>query len=405
MNADPAGGSGGAAGAGRQRPVILHLLHGAGGGLEVSARVLAHRYGDAFDHRFLFVHSRRDWFLEEAEGQHERVPLAWCFGLDRVARRLRADMVHVHHPTGDHAHLLRALARLPVPYGITVHDFHPICPRHHLVPPGGVYCEAPTDPGVCRRCLAGAPRLRVDPVRWRARHRALLEGARFVAVPSRYAGEVLGRHWPELRCVHVPHPYRPAGAAGEAPTQADGQGRYPVAVVGALGREKGGDLLERLAARAEARDRPLRFVMLGDTHRLGGPQNLYGGHLFVNGSYRREDLPGLLREHGAMLAAFPAIGPETFSLTLSEVWASGLPALVPDFGALAERVRDTGAGWTLADWQNPDAWLDALMERVRDPEALVRAGRAGRVAVAASGKGETGYEALYKAALRGGGSA
>ncbi|WP_198005608.1 glycosyltransferase [Thioalkalivibrio thiocyanodenitrificans] len=370
----------------------MHLLHGGGGGLEAVVRILADQLGAGFEHHLLFAHAG-NWRLEGPDGGTVPLRFGWWNGPDRVVRRLGAAFVHVHHlPQG-----LPGLERLRVPYGVTVHDFHPVCPRNHLVPPAEVYCGAPEDVALCRRCLAAKPRLRVDPVRWRARHRELLESARFVAVPSRYAGEVLARHWPELRCIHVPHPYHPAGAPDEAPAQPDGQGLYPVAVVGALGREKGGEMLERLAARAEARELPVRFVMLGDTHRLGGPQSLFGGHLFVNGSYRREDLPGLLREHGAMLAAFPAIGPETFSLTLSEVWASGLPALVPDFGALAERVRDAGAGWTLADWQDPDAWLDALMERLSDPQALARAGRAARNA--AAGPGEADYGALYREAL------
>lgn len=356
--------------------------------------MLADQLASRFEHHLLFAHDG-DWRIEGPDAEAIRLRCAWFDGLGRTVRRLEAAFVHVHHlPQG-----LPGLERLRVPYGVTVHDFHPVCPRNHLVPPDDVYCGAPEDVALCRRCLAAEPRRKVDPMHWRARHGALLRGARFVAVPSRYTGDVLARHWPDLPFVHVPHPYHPQGCVGEAPLCAGPDGRYPVAVVGALGREKGGEMLERLAARAEARGLPLRFVMLGDTHRLGGPQSLYGGHLFVNGSYRLEALPGLLREHGAVLALFPAIGPETFSLTLSEVWACGLPAMVPDMGALAERVRETGAGWTLADWHSPDAWLDALMARLGDSGALARAGRAARHAVSRVVTGKGWYEELYSMAV------
>ena len=44
---------------------------------------------------------------------------------------------------------------------------------------------------------------------------------------------------------------------------------------------------------------------------------------------------------------FPNRLPESFSYTLSEVWASGLPVIVPDAGALGERVARHGGGWRL----------------------------------------------------------
>jgi len=39
--------------------------------------------------------------------------------------------------------------------------------------------------------------------------------------------------------------------------------------------------------------------------------------------------------------------PESFSYTLSEVWAAGIPVIVPEEGALAERVGRHGGGWLL----------------------------------------------------------
>ena len=121
-----------------RRPVILHVLHG-GGGLEVSVRLLMQQHGTAFRHCTLSVRSSRDWAYEMPDGGETRLTFAWWDGLGRVVRRLGVDLVHVHHLAGDRQRLLRALARLSVPYGVTVHDFYLVCPRTHLVPPGGVY--------------------------------------------------------------------------------------------------------------------------------------------------------------------------------------------------------------------------------------------------------------------------
>ena len=60
------------------------------------------------------------------------------------------------------------------------------------------------------------------------------------------------------------------------------------------------------------------------------------------------------RNIACALVAFPSAGPETFSFTLSESWAAGLPVIVPPFGALAERVAESSAGWlwTDSEWRD-----------------------------------------------------
>ena len=62
------------------------------------------------------------------------------------------------------------------------------------------------------------------------------------------------------------------------------------------------------------------------------------------------------------LVAYPSVGPETFSFTLSEAWAAGRPVVVPPIGALAERVAASGGGWVLSD----EEWRDdvRMLERI-----------------------------------------
>ena len=358
-----------------RRPRVLQVLHGGAGGLGVAVDLLVEQTGTDFEHRRLYVESGR-WSVPDAEGVPVRMLLRDAGALRRLVRRHGVDVVHVHHVLGDRKRLLRALRRLPVPYGVTVHDFYLACPRIHMVPPGQVYCGAPTDPGFCNDCLARVPGVRADITQWRREHGELLRGAAFVTTPTADTARVLSRYWPDLQPQVVAHDYRPAGLEA-APPDAGPEEPVSIGVVGALGPEKGGERVERLAEAARARNLPLRFVVLGDTHRHGGPQALMDGWLFVHGSYRREQLPRLLEQYRIRLAAFPAIWPETFCLTLSETWASHLPALAPAFGALGERVSATDGGWTVADWTEPDAWLDAILQHIRDPEAMQAAGERG----------------------------
>jgi glycosyltransferase involved in cell wall biosynthesis len=95
--------------------------------------------------------------------------------------------------------------------------------------------------------------------------------------------------------------------------------------------------------------------------------------LTIHGRYEPRELPGLLAHYRVRLVAFPSAGPETFSFTLSETWAAGLPVVVPPFGALAERVAGTGAGWlwTEAEWRDEAKMLARIMALVAPGDAAV----------------------------------
>ncbi|MEO6749345.1 MAG: hypothetical protein ABI294_07130, partial [Casimicrobiaceae bacterium] len=59
--------------------------------------------------------------------------------------------------------------------------------------------------------------------------------------------------------------------------------------------------------------------------------------------------------------------PESFSYTLSEAWAAGRPVIVPDDGALGERVAQSGGGWRLAAGFDAQA-VAQLLARLATPD-------------------------------------
>jgi hypothetical protein len=71
----------------------------------------------------------------------------------------------------------------------------------------------------------------------------------------------------------------------------------------------------------------------------------------VHGVFDPDQLPRLVQLYGARLALFPPGMPESHCYALSDAWMSGLAALAPDHGALAERIRRHGGG-TLYDAQS-----------------------------------------------------
>ena len=386
-----------------ERPGVLHVLHGKGGGTEhhvhdLVAAIPGHRH-------YVMVALGDRWEVEDLAAGADATPISYCF--DRKTDELWADFltavvdifavqfVHVHHLSGSRAGLLTALANAGVPYGMTVHDFHLACPTITLMNGADRFCGGETDPEACRRCLAEQPGLRdVNLDEWRRDHAALLASARFLLAPSQSAADLLARYYPPHDVYVVPHD-KPKTANGYVPPEPKfvlpDDGVPTVAVLGAIGPVKGARRLEQLVALTRERRLPLRWVLIGYLDRQYLPIQDDDRVFTVHGPYRPAEIPALLDHYRVRLTVFPSAGPETFSYTLTESFAAGRPALVPPIGALGERVRASGGGWLMRDWQDERAILDQLCELLA-PAAKEEVARAAASAshVAFAGAGAMG---------------
>ena len=115
-------------------------------------------------------------------------------------------------------------------------------------------------------------------------------------------------------------------------------------------------------------------MLIGYLDRQQGPWQSEDKAFTVHGRYRAGALPAILRAYGADLVLFPSAGPETFSYTLSESWSAGLCVLVPPIGALAERVRASGAGqvMTTEEWQHTQAMFARIESLLFGAERALR---------------------------------
>jgi len=382
---------------------VLHVIHGHGGGTEHYARALIDASRARFRHH-LAIAVGDTWQVEEHAGDGamrafdvSRGPgEAWPDFFGGLCARFRIDLVHLHNISGCRDGIFAALAASGVPFGYTVHDLGFACPTLLFLGADGNYCFEQTDPAVCGACLRTQPAYAgVDIEDWRARHQALLARAAFLIAPSHWAAAALTRYYPELAVEVIPHGapgVRARRATDDAGSQTPRErprtlalpedGVATIAVLGAVGPDKGARRLERLAALVRSTGRPLRFVLIGYMDVQHGPWQSDDVVLTVHGRYDPRDLPDLLAHYRARLVAFPSAGPETFSFTLSEAWAAGLPVVVPPFGALAERVAGTGAGWLWTEHE----WRDEarMLARIGD---LVAPGNLATLASAAEHAG------------------
>ena len=135
-----------------------------------------------------------------------------------------------------------------------------------------------------------------------------------------------------------------------------------VCIVGGIGIHKGYNVLLACARDAARRDLPLDFIVVGTT--IDDARLLATGRVFVTGHFKPHEAVDLIRRQNASLALLPSVWPETWCLGLSEIWRAGLRAAAFDFGAPAERIRQTGWGFLLPAGLPPKAMNTVLMNVV-----------------------------------------
>ena len=129
-------------------------------------------------------------------------------------------------------------------------------------------CGGITDIASFARCLERQAEFEhIDIVQWRERHRGLVTGASFRIAPSRWAGAMAERYFPGAPVEVVSH-----GVIDEDKGPTPGARAVlllpdddvpTVAVLGAIGPDKGARRLERLVGLARARKAKVRFVLIG----------------------------------------------------------------------------------------------------------------------------------------------
>jgi glycosyltransferase involved in cell wall biosynthesis len=143
-----------------------------------------------------------------------------------------------------------------------------------------------------------------------------------------------------------------------APIKVEGNRPIRVAILGALSPMKGPDILEEAVIDAHKRALPITFKLFGYAYRALAENN----RLEIHGKYDPSDLPTLLDAWKPDIVWFPALWPETYSYTLSECFRLGLPVLVSNLGALADRIENRPHSWALPWHFSGREWNDQIIE-------------------------------------------
>lgn len=373
------------------RPRLLFVVHEGGGGAVATNADLMGALSDDFE-CFCFSSDRERLRLRRVDGPAstplDEVTLERPLLLGDISRpdyrrafaaaldRCGPELVHVRHLYKHTFDAPRMATARAIPVVMSVHDHYSICPTIHLLDERGRYCGGTcTDGhGECPTVHAG----RLPPLKhafvhqWREEVEAAIAGVDAFVTTSAALRDVHRRHLgPMARRPFelIEHGRDLEQQRGVAIPPRPG-GPVRIVVPGHLDRHKGAELI----AAMRACDREGRLEL----HLLGEVPERYRGLGVVHGRYERDELAARSRSIGPAFSAVLSATAESYSHAITESWAAGIPVLVTDLGAQAERVRARGGGFVVAH-DDPPAALAAVLRAADDPVAYARQAELARV--------------------------
>ncbi|MCB9832464.1 MAG: glycosyltransferase [Planctomycetes bacterium] len=294
-------------------------------------------------------------------------------------RRLRPDLVHVQHWYRLSRSLIETCHRLGVPAVCTLHDLWTTCPRIFRIRDES-FCERPLGPESCAGCVPRFPFMdeaaaAEEVALFRDDFRNEMRLARRIIVPSGAHGDVVAAsaEIPRDRLIVLPHGSIIGVDGTESPAaprrrQDPGRrrlGRRPAIRLGIWGHlfhMKGVHLVLEALRQLGRRNRRFELHVWGEViePRYKARLEELAEDLDVawHGAFQPADIAGVELD----CALIPSLCSESFSFVLDEAFALGLPAIVSDRGALAERIGAAGATFRAED---PTS-LARVLERLAD---------------------------------------
>lgn len=365
-------------------PVQLHVGHSWGGGLgrwmeDFTAADTTHNHlvlrsiGDltGFGQTIALYRSTaldipiRSWTLAEPIVSINMASYEYLGIIEELVSLYNVESVVVSSLVGHSMDILRT----SLPTTVVLHDFFPFCPA--LYATFGSPCLSCSDSEL-RACAKDNPKNSYFKFEshghWLAIRREFVRliasQLHTVIAPSQ---SVVDRYrqlefsLAEKRIHVVPHGLDAVLAQSLAPVEKisdaepTAESRLKIVMLGRLTEEKGRELLSDVMGKlCQFAD-----VYLLGTGESGAPFSSYAG-VTIRESYDRSELGGLFSDVRPDLGMLLSNVPETFSYTLSELWAAGIPVLATRLGAFADRIVDSDNGWLV----EPHA--SAVLDKLRD---------------------------------------
>ncbi len=260
-----------------------------------------------------------------------------------VGEILVNNLVSFPDPLGLARWLLAVRQALGARLVVAVHEYSWVCPSFNLIDYHGTYCGVP-DRSTCRLCLGqnGYSWFEFEDIDlWRTVWGDFLAQATRILCFSRSSVALLRRAYPSLDVSKMAVQPHTLEYFSPRPVHLNLSAALNIGIVGGIDEIKGAGIIREIARLVEARGLPVKITVIGS-------MNMYRSSassvVRILGRYEREHLPDIVESSGANLFFIPSIWPETFSYVTEELIQLGVPLVVFDLGAQAERVRAYSKG-------------------------------------------------------------
>lgn len=261
--------------------------------------------------------------------------------VDSIIKGFRIDTLHIHHMIGHYFDIIDVAKENKIQTMITLHDFYCLCPTINMLYKMERYCPRVKNKkcSECISCKTGLKNNVIDT--WHLDWKIFLSKFDKIIVPSKDTKKQIQTIYKDLSIDVIEH--------GIDLNQSDyisnieNVKTYNIAFVGVMPVHKGGKILQQLIKKCAGSNIVFHLFGVSEIDGLNKTCKNYVYH----GRYKKEDLPKLLSENKINLVCSFSICAETYSYTLTESIASGVPVLAFDVGAVQDRIRENKLGWII----------------------------------------------------------
>jgi GT2 family glycosyltransferase/glycosyltransferase involved in cell wall biosynthesis len=376
-----------------QKKSILFISHGKGGGVDKHVYELSEMFVAKGWRPFILTPFNNRGVVIESASPGEEFSLTidsrnWLTKLARLLKDIKVCHLHFHHIIDYHIDIYKLPEITGLQYDFTLHDFYMFCPNiSGYIDEEDYFCGF--DPK--RNCDCCATKegkyffnyFENDIKLFRKTNQRFLKAARKIISPSHSTKTFYHRYYPSLEIEVHNHPEAynfkdnqenkvaninfHSKDNDDIQNKSDDEKILNIGLLGGLSPKKGRKIFEECLSLSRRKKLPVRWILIGYTEHS---DNTEEDDFIITGRYKKNELPDLIFQYQIQLILIPARWPETYSYTLSESFALGCPVMVPDIGALTERVEKRGGGIILESPITADAIIKEIEKIINDSRKL-----------------------------------
>lgn len=259
--------------------------------------------------------------------------------LENIVDTFHINLIHIHHIKEHYFDIANIIKEKNIYTVITLHDYYACCPLINKIYKNEKYCDEPTDEQ-CNACLHCIWKNNLDINAWRDNWKLLLQSVDKIITPSNAAREEIEKTYHDFEMDAIEHGIDIEKTKSTLSIRSNEI--FDVAFIGAIGIHKGSKILQELRKNKNLKN--IRVHLFGI---LDSPDQKNTKYFINHGPYKREELKDLLKQNNIKLICLFSTWPETYSYTMTESIACGIPVLSFDMGAICERINKYKLGWTI----------------------------------------------------------